>query len=105
MWERVERAGCEVSEGRDHPSVPFDLAALDAAGRGLFFEPPERPVVPGLNRVENSVSGRGVAEQGEHTEGLLGGQGEVVSDAHSGWSTTLEGIGRAACRERGCQYV
>src|SRR3546814_10686862 len=90
MRERVERAGREVSERRDHPSVPFDPATLDAAGRDLFFEPPERPVVPGLDRVENGVSGWGVAEEGEHTAGLLGRQGEVVADAHRGWSTTLE---------------
>ena len=88
--ERVQRPGGEVPERRHREPLGRDGLAVDAADGGVVLEPADRPVVPGLDRPEHRVPGRGVAEEGEHAEGLLGREGQVVGDPHRGWAAAFQ---------------
>ena len=88
--ERVERPGGEVPERRHREALRGDGLAVDATDRRVVFEPANRPVVPGLDRAEHSLPSGRVTEEGEHAEGLLGGERQVVGDAHRGWTAAFE---------------
>ena len=82
-----------MSERRHHQPLRRDWLAVDAP-HGTFLDPAERPVVAGLDRPQHRPSGRVVAKQGQHPEGLLGGERQVVGDAHCRWSSSFEELGQ-----------
>jgi hypothetical protein len=92
VGERVERPGGEVPERGDHESVGRSGLAVDPAGRPVF-DPAERPVVARPDGVEYPAPHGSGAEQGEHPERLLCGEGEVVGDPYRGRSASFEVAG------------
>ncbi len=93
VGERVQRSRSEVPERCCHPTLRLHRLAVDASEGGTVLEPGHGPVVRVLDRPENSGAGVGVAEQGQHAEGLLGGEGDVEPDPHGRWSTSFEELG------------
>ncbi len=66
-------AGGEVAKGGDHQALGGDGAAVDPAD-GAVLEPAEGPVVASLDRIQHLAAHRLGSQEGEHAEGLLGGQ-------------------------------
>jgi hypothetical protein len=90
MGERVECPAGEVRERRHGPSLCWHGLTVCAGDGGVALEPVQCPVVTCPDRVKHRPLSRVAGQEGEHAQGLLGRECEVVADPDGRWSPSAD---------------